>query len=201
MPEKDPRQIARETGVIVQDALSSISEGVQNIIENALSDVKDVSSATLDDIGKGFKQLSRIQDTLASSGQKALQGDLSRADVAKIMMQRQAKLEALSSALKLLMGSSFGRSPFPTLFKSIILGFLFSLIILFLRLLSNISSLSSLEQTLLLIFLPRLSNSFIEGTSKLFDQSSKSFFTTSPFCTASINKSKVLLNLSPFLIP
>ena len=106
MPEKDPRQIARETGVIVQDALSSISEGVQNIIENALSDVKDVSSATLDDIGKGFKQLSRIQDTLASSGQKALQGDLSRADVAKIMMQRQAKLEALSSNIEILQRSA-----------------------------------------------------------------------------------------------
>ena len=102
MAERDPKVEAKQVAIIVQDALRSMADSVQDIVSDALGNLGDVSDATLKDIEKGFRDLSKVGQTLAKTSELALQGDLSRSKVNKIILDRKAKQEALDINIEIL---------------------------------------------------------------------------------------------------
>lgn len=96
---KDPKEQAREIAVVIQDALQSVADTVQNTIEDSLEGITSVSQAGLKDAEKGFKSLAKFGTMFARAREEAAQGSLTQAKVDKIILERNAQLEAAKAQI------------------------------------------------------------------------------------------------------
>ena len=104
--KRDPKKEVLEIGVVVQDALRSMADNVQDIIAESLGNLGDVSDATLKDIQKGFRDLSKVGTTLATSSEQAMQGEFTRSKLNKILLDRKAKQLALETNIEIINNST-----------------------------------------------------------------------------------------------
>ena len=98
---RDPRQEAKEVAIAVQDALQSIADSVQDTLESALGNVTSVTQSTVKDIEKGFKDLAKVGTLLAKTEEEARMGALTRSKVDQVILERKAKLEALTRSVEI----------------------------------------------------------------------------------------------------
>ena len=104
--KRDPKKEVKEIAVVVQDALRSMADNVQDIIADSLGTLGDVSDATLKDIQKGFRDLSKVGTTLATSSEQAMQGEFTRSKLNKVLLDRKAKQLALETNIEILTNST-----------------------------------------------------------------------------------------------
>lgn len=91
---------AKETAVVVEDALRNIADKVGDIFKEALSSTDTVAKATIKDITGGLNSLAKVSKELANANVKAAEGAFKQADAAKLLQQRQAKIFALKAQIE-----------------------------------------------------------------------------------------------------
>ncbi len=101
MAKKSKSQIeaennAKETAVVVEDALRNIADKVGDIFKEALSSTDNVSKAIAKDITGTLNSLAKVSKDLADANIKAAEGAFRQADAAKLIQQRQAKIRAIN---------------------------------------------------------------------------------------------------------
>lgn len=104
-PNNDMRERALETASIVQDALLSISQNIRNVIEDTFTENETIARNLGKTLEKDIKNLSKTGDILGRSYEKALQGSLKQADIAKTIQIRKIKefeVQTKINALKVL---------------------------------------------------------------------------------------------------
>ena len=89
------RSEAKETAVVVEDALRSISSKIGDIFEEALNAGEGVSQRFVRDIQSGLNSLAKVSNQIASANLKAEKGLLKQRDVTKQIQERKAKILAL----------------------------------------------------------------------------------------------------------
>jgi len=87
---------AKETAVVVEDALRNIADKVGDIFKEALSSTDNVSKAIAKDITGTLNSLAKVSKDLADANIKAAEGAFRQADAAKLIQQRQAKIRAIN---------------------------------------------------------------------------------------------------------
>ena len=92
----DAENSAKETAVVVEDALRNIADKVGDIFKEALSSTDNVSKAIAKDITGTLNSLAKVSKDLASANIKAAEGAFRQADAAKLIQQRQAKIRAIN---------------------------------------------------------------------------------------------------------
>jgi len=91
---------AKETAVVVEDALRNIADKVGDIFKEVLSSTDTVAKATIKDITGGLNSLAKVSKELANANVKAAEGAFKQADAAKLLQQRQAKIFALKAQIE-----------------------------------------------------------------------------------------------------
>ena len=107
MAKKSKSQIqaensAKETAIVVEDALRSIADKVGNIFTEALSSTDTVAKSVAKDITGSLNSLAKVSKDLANANVKAAEGAFKQADAAKLIQQRQAKIQAINSQISML---------------------------------------------------------------------------------------------------
>jgi hypothetical protein len=97
--EQRVKQVAKETSIVVEDALRSIASNIGQIFQDALSSGQDISKAMVSDIQGGLNSLAKVSKTLAESQSKAVQGALKQRDITREMEQRNAKIFAIKAQI------------------------------------------------------------------------------------------------------
>ena len=92
----DAENSAKETAVVVEDALRNIADKVGDIFKEALSSTDNVSKAIAKDITGTLNSLAKVSKDLADANIKAAEGAFRQADAAKLIQQRQAKIRAIN---------------------------------------------------------------------------------------------------------
>lgn len=95
------RNEAKETAVVVEDALRSISSKIGDIFEEALNAGEGVSQRFTRDVQSGLNSLAKVSNEIASANLKAEKGLLKQRDVTKQIQQRQAKIAALKVQIEI----------------------------------------------------------------------------------------------------
>ena len=105
MPKKNAqdraRASAKETAVIVEDALRSISAKIADIFEEAVDTAGNSAEAMAKDVTRSLNSLSKVANVLAAANMKAAEGALKQADIAKIIQERKAKIAALEVQIEI----------------------------------------------------------------------------------------------------
>lgn len=99
--EQRVKQIAKETSVVVEDALRSIASNIGQIFQDALSQGQDVSKAMVGDIKGGLNNLAKVSKTLAEAQNRAVQGALKQRDITKEMERRNAQIFAIKAQIEI----------------------------------------------------------------------------------------------------
>lgn len=99
--EQRVKQIAKETSVVVEDALRSIASNIGQIFQDALSAGQDVSKAMVSDIKGGLNSLAKVSKTLAEAQNRAVQGALKQRDITKEMERRNAQIFAIKAQIEI----------------------------------------------------------------------------------------------------
>ena len=107
MAKKSKSQIqaensAKETAIVVEDALRSIADKVGNIFTEALSSTDTVAKSIAKDITGSLNSLAKVSKDLANANVKAAEGAFKQADAAKLIQQRQAKIQAINYQISML---------------------------------------------------------------------------------------------------
>ena len=107
MAKKSKSQIqaensAKETAIVVEDALRSIADKVGNIFAEALSSTDTVAKSIAKDITGSLNSLAKVSKDLANANVKAAEGAFKQADAAKLIQQRQAKIQAINYQISML---------------------------------------------------------------------------------------------------
>lgn len=97
--EQRVKQVAKETSIVVEDALRSIASNIGQIFQDALSEGQDISKAMVSDIQGGLNSLAKVSKALAESQSKAVQGALKQRDITREMEQRNAKIFAIKAQI------------------------------------------------------------------------------------------------------
>jgi hypothetical protein len=97
--EQRVKQVAKETSIVVEDALRSIASNIGQIFQDALSSGQDISKAMVSDIQGGLNSLAKVSKTLAEAQSKAVQGALKQRDITREMEQRNAKIFAIKAQI------------------------------------------------------------------------------------------------------
>jgi len=95
------RSEARETAVVVEDALRSISSKIGDIFEEALNAGEGVSQRFTRDVQSGLNSLAKVSNEIASANLKAEKGLLKQRDVTKQIQERQSKIAALKVQIEI----------------------------------------------------------------------------------------------------
>jgi hypothetical protein len=95
------RNEARETAVVVEDALRSISSKIGDIFEEALNAGEGVSQRFTRDVQSGLNSLAKVSNEIASANLKAEKGLLKQRDVTKQIQERQSKIAALKVQIEI----------------------------------------------------------------------------------------------------
>jgi hypothetical protein len=97
--EQRVKQVAKETSIVVEDALRSIASNIGQVFQDALSEGQDISKAMVSDIQGGLNSLAKVSKTLAEAQSKAVQGALTQRDITREMEQRNAKIFAIKAQI------------------------------------------------------------------------------------------------------
>jgi hypothetical protein len=100
-PGDDVKKVAKETSIVVEDALRSIADNIGSIFSDALSNSQDLSKSLVKDIQGGLNGLVKVSKVLAETNEKAAKGALSQRDITKELESRNAKLFALKSQIEI----------------------------------------------------------------------------------------------------
>lgn len=92
----DAEKSAKQTAVVVEDALRNIADKVSSIFQEALSSTDNVSKAIAKDITGSLNSLAKVSKDLANASTKAAEGAFKQADATKLIQQRQAKIRAIN---------------------------------------------------------------------------------------------------------
>ena len=98
---EDAKKQAKETAVIVEDALKGIAGQISSIFEDALDQSTSTAQASAKEVQKIFNNLSKVGNMFAEANQKAADGAFKLADKLKIVQQRQAKIFALTQQIEI----------------------------------------------------------------------------------------------------
>jgi hypothetical protein len=99
MAINDPAKKAKETAIIVEDALKSIANQVQDIFEQALSGAGNVSESVAKDIELRFKKIAKVSDEIASNSTRLQEGLLKTKEVEDQIIKRKTQQNALETQL------------------------------------------------------------------------------------------------------
>jgi hypothetical protein len=99
--EQRVKQVAKETSIVVEDALRSIASNIGQIFQDALSAGQDVSKSMVSDIKGGLNSLAKVSKALAEAQSKAVQGALTQRDITREMEQRNAKIFAIKAQIEI----------------------------------------------------------------------------------------------------
>ena len=97
----DAREQAKETAVIVEDALRGIASQISSIFEDALDSTNSSVEASAKEIQKTFNNLAKVGNMFAEANQKAAEGAFKLSDKLKIVQQRQSKIFALEQQIEI----------------------------------------------------------------------------------------------------
>jgi hypothetical protein len=100
MAKKDIRREAKETAVIIEDALRSISSRIGDIFQEALDETGTVSEAMAKEVQSSMNSLAKVSKDLADSYQKAYDGAYKQADLQKTINARKAKQFAIEAKIE-----------------------------------------------------------------------------------------------------
>ena len=98
----DAEKGAKETAVVVEDALRNIADKVGDIFKEALSSTDNVAKAVAKDITGSLNSLAKVSKELANANSKAAEGAFKQADATKLIQQRQAKIKAINYQISML---------------------------------------------------------------------------------------------------
>jgi hypothetical protein len=99
--EQRVKQVAKETAVVVEDALRSIASNVGKIFQDALSESQDVSKAMVSDVKSGLNSLAKVSKLLAETQLKATQGALKQRDITQEIAKRNAQIFAIKAQIEI----------------------------------------------------------------------------------------------------
>ena len=99
--EQRVKQVAKETSIVVEDALRSIASNIGQIFQDALSSGQDISKTMVSDIQGGLNSLAKVSKALAEAQSKAVQGALKQRDITREMEQRNAKIFAIKAQIEI----------------------------------------------------------------------------------------------------
>ncbi len=95
----DAEKSARETAIVVEDALRNIADRVGTIFKEALDSTDNVAKSITKDITGSLNSLAKVSKDLADASTKAAEGSFKQADAAKLIQQRQAKIKAIRAQM------------------------------------------------------------------------------------------------------
>jgi len=98
----DAEKSAKETAVVVEDALRNIADKVGDIFKEALSSTDNVAKAVVKDLTSSLNSLAKVSKDLANANSKAAEGAFRQADAAKLIQQRQAKIALIKTQIEML---------------------------------------------------------------------------------------------------
>ena len=98
----DAEKGAKETAIVVEDALRNIADKVGDIFKEALDSTDNVAKAVAKDITSSLNSLAKVSKELANANSKAAEGAFKQADAAKLIQQRQAKIQAINYQISML---------------------------------------------------------------------------------------------------
>ena len=100
MAKKDIRSEAKETAVIIEDALRSISARIGEIFSEALDETGTVAEAMAKEVQSSMNSLAKVSKDLADSYAKAAEGAYKQADLQKTINNRKAKQFAIEAKIE-----------------------------------------------------------------------------------------------------
>lgn len=98
---EDAKKQAKETAVIVEDALRGIASQISSIFEDALDQSTSTAQASAKEVQKIFNNLVKVGNMFAEANQKAADGAFKLSDKLKIVQQRQARIFALEQQIEI----------------------------------------------------------------------------------------------------
>ena len=98
--KKDIRSEAKETAVIIEDALRSISARIGDIFAEALDETGTVAEAMAKEVQSSMNSLAKVSKDLADSYAKAAEGAYKQADLQKTINNRKAKQFAIEAKIE-----------------------------------------------------------------------------------------------------
>ena len=98
--KKDIRSEAKETAVIIEDALRSISARIGDIFSEALDETGSVAEAMAKEVQSSMNSLAKVSKDLADSYAKAAEGAYKQADLQKTINNRKAKQFAIEAKIE-----------------------------------------------------------------------------------------------------
>jgi|MDSV01.2.fsa_nt_gb hypothetical protein len=100
MAKKDIKKEAKETAIIIEDALRSIASRIGDIFAEALDETNTVAEALAKDVKSSLNSLAKVSNELATSYQKAYEGAYKQADLQKTINARKAKEFAIQAKIE-----------------------------------------------------------------------------------------------------
>mgnify|MGYP003122049651 CR=1 FL=1 len=97
----DAKKQAKETAVIVEDALRGIAGQISSIFEEALDTSSSTAQSSAKEVQKIFNNLAKVGNMFAEANQKAADGAFKLSDKLKIVQQRQARIFALEQQIEI----------------------------------------------------------------------------------------------------
>jgi hypothetical protein len=104
------KQTAKETSIIVEDALRSISSQVGDIFRDALNNTSTFSKTLTRDIQGGLNSLAKSTDVIEKNLTKLTKGELTRAEVNKQIEARKIKLQSIEKQLEIASRNNLGNT-------------------------------------------------------------------------------------------
>ena len=108
--KEDIKQTAKETSIIVEDALRSISSQVGDIFRDALNNTSTFSKSLTRDIQGGINSLAKSTDIIEKNLTKLTKGELTRAEVNKQIEARKIKLQSIEKQLEIASRNNLGNT-------------------------------------------------------------------------------------------
>ena len=95
----DAEKSAKQTAIVVEDALRNIADRVGTIFKEALDSTDNVAKSVAKDITGSLNSLAKVSKDLADASTKAAEGAFKQADATKLIQQRQAKIRAIEAQM------------------------------------------------------------------------------------------------------
>jgi len=108
--KEDIKRAAKETSIIVEDALRSISSQVGDIFRDALNNTSNFSKTLTRDIQGGLNSLAKSTDVIEKNLTKLTKGELTRAEVNKQIEARKIKLQSIEKQLEIASRNNLGNT-------------------------------------------------------------------------------------------
>ncbi len=97
----DAEKSAKQTAIVVEDALRNIADRVGTIFKEALDSTDNVAKAITKDITSSLNSLAKVSKDLADASIKAAEGAFKQADAIKLIQQREAKIRAIRAQMEI----------------------------------------------------------------------------------------------------